>query len=734
MAKRIKVGEPVNAAEAWAFKFLEANLPTEYLLITNVEVPTPNGLLKEVDAIVFGKYAVYLVDVKGYSGTLNVDANSWILDGKPVDNALSKANGVARVYAGGIKATLLRAEHAPWCQGMVFITGHEGSEITLNKAQPNLSGFGAGSIIPGLTEKEYCTTNYQFVISQSQRKKALDVLGNIGKVPAKISEVAGFKKIEKLAADGKIQIWRVEHAQGELVTRWLLHEVDTTSKQSSEAIEKLKDQAARLEQLSGVLGAPVSTPLIRNSGFLSFAIREVLGTPLLEFLQGEVIPEKTARVLRFAATSIEQISARGLSLTCCKVSDVLVTEELELIFNSNFIQGKPETAAASLRRLFFPLSAALNNAEVSSWFNDEENQDLEALAFYLSAIITGRSLDQRSGDDNEEVFSGKYGFERQIAGSQFSEIWLGHHKDGQFECVIEKVFQAESRWGQAQHLISKLMTAFHPSLERVFDVDYSVQDDVYAVSRGLVDGERLDVAILDADGSAVLNWLRQALQALQYLHRLGVCHRRLRPSHIICSLERCVLVSVSILPNTEVGNKESINFGTHRWTEIDADNQDLVAVWISFLISYLDCKPEDLDSQIDGAKLRGLLSSEVIMNLKSFLANPNNFDLSLDYLKGFGLDDVERITEIPVDLANEWSISRGYMTFLTLDLLNDQRPKSRNQIVLSALRSRHISGNKINKSSMSATVSRLKSAGVAEDYGKKIRLTSSFVAAWNSYS
>ena len=96
MAKHIKVGEPVNAAEAWAFKFLETNLPTEYLLITNVEVPTPNGLLKEVDAIVFGKYAIYLVDVKGYSGTLNVDANSWILDGKPVDNALSKANGVAR--------------------------------------------------------------------------------------------------------------------------------------------------------------------------------------------------------------------------------------------------------------------------------------------------------------------------------------------------------------------------------------------------------------------------------------------------------------------------------------------------------------------------------------------------------------------------------------------------------------------------------------------------------------
>tara|TARA_X000000950_G_scaffold195071_1_gene235014 strand:+ start:2745 stop:4949 length:2205 start_codon:yes stop_codon:yes gene_type:complete len=734
MAKRIKVGEPVNAAETWAFKFLETNLPTEYMLITNVEVPTPNGLLKEIDAIVFGKYAVYLVDVKGYSGTLNVDANSWVLDGRIVDNALSKANGVARVYAGGIKANLLRAEHAPWCQGMVFVTGDEGSEITLNKAQPNLSVFDAGSIIQGLTKKEYCTNNYQFIISQSQRKKALDVLGDIGKVPAKISEVGGFKKIEKLSAHGRIQIWQAEHAQGELVTRWLLHEVDTTSKQSSEAIEKLKDHAARLEQLSGVLGVPVSTPLIRNSGYLSFAIREVLGTPLPDFLDGQVTPEKTARVIRFAATSIEQISARGLSLSCCKVSDILVTEELELIFNTDFIQGKPESAASSLRRLFFPLSAVLNNAEVSTWFDDQENQDLESLTFYLSAIITGKSLDERSGDDNAEVFSGKYGFDRQISSSQFSEIWLGHHKDGQFECVIEKVFQAESRWAQAQPLISRLMSAFHPSLERVFDVDYSVHEDIYAVSRGLVVGERLDVAIVDVDNSTVLNWLRQAIQALQYLHRLGLCHRRLRPSHIICSLERCVLVGISILPTTEVGNKDSITLAAHIRAELNEDTQDLVALWMSFLVSYLDCKPENLNSHIDSAKLKGVLNDTVIVKLKSFLANPSNFDLSLDYRKGFGLDDVKRITEIPVDLANEWSISRGYMTFIVLDLLNDQRPKSRNQIVLSALRSRHISGNKTNKSSMSATVSRLKSAGVAEDYGKKIRLTASFVAAWNSYS
>jgi hypothetical protein len=122
MAKHIKIGQPVNAAESWAFEFLEENLPPEYLLITNVEIPTPTGVLKEVDALVFGKYAIYLIDVKGYTGRLSVDANSWLLDSRRVDNALSKANGNSRVYAGRIRATLLREEHAPWCQGMVFIT------------------------------------------------------------------------------------------------------------------------------------------------------------------------------------------------------------------------------------------------------------------------------------------------------------------------------------------------------------------------------------------------------------------------------------------------------------------------------------------------------------------------------------------------------------------------------------------------------------------------------------
>jgi hypothetical protein len=106
--------------------------------------------------------------------------------------------------------------------------------------------------------------------------------------------------------------------------------------------------------------------------------------------------------------------------------------------------------------------------------------------------------------------------------------------------------------------------------------------------------------------------------------------------------------------------------------------------------------------------------------------------LGSDYVAAFGLKPKQVITEIPKAIAEAWGVSKGYMTFLTLDMLNDGQPRSRNQIVLNALRSRRIAGNKTNKSSMSATVSRLKSAGVAEDHGKKVRLSSAFLEDWGA--
>lgn len=734
MAKHIKIGQPVNAAELWAFEFLKEKLPPDYLLITNVEIPTPTGVLKEVDALVFGKYAIYLVDVKGYTGKLSVDANSWVLDGRRVDNALSKANGISRVYAGRIRATLLREEHAPWCQGMIFVTGHEGSGIEIIKSQKNLGVFDANSIHKALTEKEFCTTDYGYTITESQRRKAIDVLGNIGKVPSTESSISGFNKIRQTGTDGQIIIWDAVHEQGDLKTEWIVKELDTTSATASSDIERLTDQAVRLEQLSGVLGVPVSAPLMHLDEQISLAIRKPRGRELEEFLNANPEPIDVAKILRFAVTSIEQICTRGLVLSNCDVSELLISEDHEVTFHTDFLQSETEGPAATVKRLFSKTPKVIGDELISDWFADESMEDLEVLKFQLARLISGTELGSRVDPNKGEMLSGKYMLEERLSTHQSSETWKAKHNDGQFDCVIEIVNEAESRWQHVQSRLSMLMQGFHPSLERIFDVDHIPHNDSYAISRNWVPGSSLDQSIEDADPVSVQGWLRQCLQALQYLHRQGMYHGRVSPHNIICEGANCTLIGISIFPNGEDKGVSLLQNKNRDAVYFDECVEDLEAMWVSFLSAILNCSPQAASLQIPSDRVKSVFGTDCAAKVEVFIADPSALDLSVDYLLAFGLKERERFNVLPAQLTNEWNISAGYMTFLALDMLNDPRPKSRNQIVLNALRSRRIAGNKINRSSMSSSVSRLKSVGIAEDHGKKVRLTAEFLSAWKGIS
>jgi len=72
------------------------------------------------------------------------------------------------------------------------------------------------------------------------------------------------------------------------------------------------------------------------------------------------------------------------------------------------------------------------------------------------------------------------------------------------------------------------------------------------------------------------------------------------------------------------------------------------------------------------------------------------------------------------------------MTFLVVDMLNDQRLRIHSQWVIDALRTKRIPGNKTQKASMNATFSRMKPAGIVEEYKTKHRLTEAFLADWNA--
>jgi hypothetical protein len=78
MAQVYSIGLPENASERKAIGYLKNNLPDDFVLFHNLELPTPHGLPYQYDLIVVGQ-AVYVVEIKGYRGEIRGNAREWEL-------------------------------------------------------------------------------------------------------------------------------------------------------------------------------------------------------------------------------------------------------------------------------------------------------------------------------------------------------------------------------------------------------------------------------------------------------------------------------------------------------------------------------------------------------------------------------------------------------------------------------------------------------------------------------
>ena len=93
-------GEPVNEAERLAIRQLRDELPDDYLLMHNFEIQRGREKF-EVDLAVFTPHAIYLVDVKGPRGLIDVYGNKWYPEGRqPFTSPLVKLRGHAKTLKG----------------------------------------------------------------------------------------------------------------------------------------------------------------------------------------------------------------------------------------------------------------------------------------------------------------------------------------------------------------------------------------------------------------------------------------------------------------------------------------------------------------------------------------------------------------------------------------------------------------------------------------------------------
>lgn len=100
MAKVIPVGQPVNDAERSAIAYLRDRLPDNFILLHNFEIER-HGERFEIDIALLTPHALYLIDVKGTRGNIDVYGNKWYPEGRaPYPSPLGKLRGHARTLKG----------------------------------------------------------------------------------------------------------------------------------------------------------------------------------------------------------------------------------------------------------------------------------------------------------------------------------------------------------------------------------------------------------------------------------------------------------------------------------------------------------------------------------------------------------------------------------------------------------------------------------------------------------
>ena len=99
MAKVIPIGQPVNESERQAIGFLRDHLPEGWLLFHNFEMRKEQEVF-EIDIAILAPHAVYLVDVKGTRGNIDVYGSKWYPEGRqPFFSPLAKLRSHAKTMA-----------------------------------------------------------------------------------------------------------------------------------------------------------------------------------------------------------------------------------------------------------------------------------------------------------------------------------------------------------------------------------------------------------------------------------------------------------------------------------------------------------------------------------------------------------------------------------------------------------------------------------------------------------
>lgn len=226
-----------------ALDFVRSRLPEQepYLAWSNFEFVAQDGSINEVDLLVLGPTALYLVEIKSRPGVLDGDASTWAweTDGRrrTEDNPLFLANRKAKKLASLLKTSrAFQSSRPPYVEALVFLSA-PGLKVRLDRRGlvnvylrdvPPTEGSTQGR--PGIVARLMQASDpSQGAAGAGPRAPRIDritsravarALKEIGVRPTQRSRQVGDFVLDRLAFEGPgYQDWEASHASLKSVRR-----------------------------------------------------------------------------------------------------------------------------------------------------------------------------------------------------------------------------------------------------------------------------------------------------------------------------------------------------------------------------------------------------------------------------------------------------------------------------------------------------------------------------------
>ena len=150
-ARYQSVGKPAHQQEIDALRFLIRGLPEGCLVYANSWLAERDGALYELDAVVVAPHAVFVVEIKGYTGAIRGTDHDWYAP-QPMRSPLRNN----RLTAQMLKSALLRENAALqglWVEGYVFLSHTE--DVAVSGIASEHRVHTKGSILGALTDPRF---------------------------------------------------------------------------------------------------------------------------------------------------------------------------------------------------------------------------------------------------------------------------------------------------------------------------------------------------------------------------------------------------------------------------------------------------------------------------------------------------------------------------------------------------------------------------------------------------